>query len=248
LDRIQQKRIKMKKQLSYILGVMLVSFAGYGQSVDSLFSKYIKATGGMELYKSIENYSVHQLGTESNVPYESKLAVAFNEKKVLKTRTVLSRNFLYNLDGTDATLYIPTGGLNRASTYQSQKLSDFEKSKLDIEFSDKFMPLLDYKAKGYKARLVGTKNINKVDLIQVELTKGDITRNYYFNPKTDLIAQEDITYSNGEKVIYQHNTYSKLENGLSYPSESIMTESGKTRKISSELIVNAVPESDYNVN
>jgi hypothetical protein len=237
----------MKKQITYIIGLMLVSLAGFSQNIDSLFSRYINATGGFDVYNKIENYSIHQLGSEGNVPYESKLAVAFDAKKVLKTRTVLSRNFLYNLEGSEAMLYIPTGGLNRASTYQSQKLSEFEKSKLAIELSDKFMPLLDYKAKGYKARLVGTKTINKIVLVQVELTKGDITRNFYFNPKTDLIAQEDITYSNGEKVIYQHTKYTKLENGLSTPSESILTESGKTRKITSELIINSVPESDYNV-
>ncbi|MFT5885573.1 MAG: hypothetical protein ACI9IP_002033 [Arcticibacterium sp.] len=237
----------MKKQITYILGLIVLSLTSFGQNVDSLVAKYITATGGMELYQGIEKYAVHQLGTESNVPYEATLAVAFNEKKVLKTRTVLSRNFLYNLDGTDATLYIPTGGLNRGSTYQSQKLSDFEKSKLSLELVDKFLPILNYKSKGYKARMIGNKVINGVSLIQVEFSKDDIVRNYFFNGKTGLIDQEDITYSNGEKVIYQHSVYVKLKNGLSYPSESIMTELGKTRKIKSELVINDVPESEYTV-
>jgi hypothetical protein len=237
----------MKRQITYILGLLMISSITFAQNVDSLVARYVNATGGEELYKDIEKFSIRQVGNETNVPYESNLAVSFNDKKVLKTRTVLSRNFLYNLNGAEANLYIPTGGLNR-STYQSQKLSDFEKSKLTLELADKFLPILDYKAKGYRAKLIGSKVINKINVMQVEFAKGDITRNYYFDPKTDLIVQEEIVYSNGEKVIYQHTKYSKLDTGLSYASESLMTEAGKTRKISSELTINNVPESDYTVN
>lgn len=235
----------MKKQLFILLGFSLLSASAFAQNIDSLISRYVAATGGVELYQQIEKYSVHQVGNEANVPYESSMAVAFKDNKVLRNRTVLSRSFLYQLDGANANLYVPTGGLNRVSTFQSQKMSDFEKSKLTAELKDKYLPILDYKAKGYRAKLIGNKVIDKMEVVQVEFSRADITRNYYFSPKTNLIVQEDITYSNGEKISYQHSKYDKLESGLMYPSESIMTEAGKTRKISTELKINDVPDDEF---
>ncbi len=237
----------MKKKLLILIQLILISGFAVGQSADTLVARYIQATGGTEVYDNINKYAIHLQGNESNVPYESDLAVSLTAKKVLKTRTVLSRKFLYQLDGTQANLYIPTGGLNRSNSFQSQKLSDFEKSKLDLELKDGLLPFKDYQTKGYKAKVIGPKTVNKESCILVEFSNGDITRNYCFSSKTNLIVQEDLTYANGEKVIFIYTAYAKLDNGLLYPSDADMTEAGKTRKIVIISKINDIPDSEFAV-
>ncbi|AWW00640.1 hypothetical protein [Arcticibacterium luteifluviistationis] len=237
----------MKKQALIILGFITMSFGAFAQTADAIFDNYVKATGGEEVYNSIEAFSIHQAEEDAKVPYESNLAVSVKNNKVLRSRTVLSRNFLYELNGNNANLHVPTGGLNRGNSFQTQKLSDFEKSKLQVELNDKYLPFMNYKAKGYRAKLVGPKNIGGENTMQVELSNSDVTRNYYFSTKTNLIVQEDLTYSNGDKITYKHTAYDKLENGLRYPSESVMTEQGKTRTVKTDIKINNVPEDEFEV-
>lgn len=237
----------MKKQALIILGFLALSFGAFSQTPESIFEDYIKTTGGEELYDNIETFSIHQADDEAKVPYESNLAVSVKNNKVLRSRTVLSRNFLYELNGNNANLHVPTGGLNRGNSFQTQKLSDFEKSKLQVELNDKYLPFMNYKTKGYRAKVVGPKNIGGENTIQVELSNDDVTRNYYFSTKTNLIVQEDLTYSNGDKITYKHTAYDKLENGLRYPSESVMTEQGKTRTVKTDIKINNVPDDEFEV-
>lgn len=237
----------MKKQVLLVLGFVAMSFGAFAQTADTIFENYIKATGGDSVYSNIEEFSVHQTEVEAQVPYESNMAVSVKNKKVLKSRTVMSRNFLYELNGTSANLHIPTGGLNRGNSFQTQKMSDFEKSKLQIELTDKFLPFMNYKDKGYRARVIGSKVINGESTTQVELANSDVTRNYYFSNKTNLILEEDLTYSNGDKVSLKHVQYDKLDGGLRYPSESVLVEQGKTRKIKTDIKINNVPAEEFEV-
>lgn len=231
----------MKKTAVFIL-CLITGFA-FGQTPDSLVSNFVAKTGGMKAYEAITSTSLKQVSDDVKVPYEETLIKSFASKKVMKTRSVVKRNFIYVMTPSKAEVLIPTGGLNRA-TYQRQGLSDFEKSKMEIELNEGLWAFINFAEKGYVAKVLPGETKNEAVL---ELSKLDVLKTFTFDKTTGFVTKEITTYANGEKVISEYSNYMPVKGGISYPKKSIVTEGSKKRVFENTLELNAVSPTAFDI-
>lgn len=238
----------MKKQSIFFSLILLISIPSLAQNVDSLVSRFVASTGSELLYDGIKTFSLKQTSIDTKIPFESTLMVATISKNVMRTKTILSRSFIYKLENNNAQLYIPTGGLNRSTTYQKQNLSDFEKGKLQMELNGGLWEFLDYQSKGYKAAFIGESTVLGKKISQASFKNSDATIVYFFNSTTGLPVKKEITYSNGEKIETDYADFALNSYGIKYPLQTTTKEGEKVTILKNTLEINKLNDTDFSIN
>jgi len=87
-------------------------------TVDSVFLKYYKATGGIALWDSLETYTMKRsYRSGSSADYDAEIFVSMANQAMSKSKIILKRNFIYGVKGTDGWLKIPLGSYDKVTKY-----------------------------------------------------------------------------------------------------------------------------------
>lgn len=219
------------KQFIKALLVVAVTHSGlHAQTAtvtaDSIFNKYYQATGGKALWDSVQTYSIKQAYRAGSAnDYDLDLKGSLPLQALSKTRTIMKRDFIYGVKGTDGWLKIPLGSRDKVTQYQTSDLSEKERENMRRELRDLLAPFDDYAQKGYIATVVGTEQINAKPAYQVELEGKGVKYNLFFDVASGLLVREKVTLPTNEIQTRDHTKYDKSKFGLSYPSETTFVSS-----------------------
>jgi hypothetical protein len=205
----------MKKIIfTYLLTTGLVVVC-QGQLAGEIFEKYFKATGGISLWNNVKSYSINQnFVSNAASDYQMEIKVSIPEMEMLKTKTIMKRNFIYGINSSDAFFKIPLGG----TVYQVKKLSNKEKMKMQREVGDLLAPFYQFEARGYLASYVGMESMGAQTVHHIELANSDTKYHLYFNNSTDLLAKQKLSLPTGEEITEEFTAYSTSAFGIKFPS------------------------------
>jgi putative salt-induced outer membrane protein len=209
----------MKRISVVILLMTLFVINIFGQTVDEVFEAHYKAAGGKELWDGVKAYTIKQ-SYVSNAPsdYDMEVKASIADMSMLKTKTIMKRNFVYGVNPSDAFFRVPMGSRDKAVVYDTKDLSDKEKMNMKREIVDMFAPFYNYQAKGYIATYVGLEVIGAQRLHHIELSGKDIKYDLYFDNITHLLTKQVEKLSTGEEITKEYTTYTTAANGIIYPS------------------------------
>jgi putative salt-induced outer membrane protein len=220
----------MKQFIKALLVVSVFQAGLHAQTAtvtaDSIFNKYYQATGGKALWDSVQTYSIKQAYRAGSAnDYDLDLKGSLPLQALSKTRTIMKRDFIYGVKGTDGWLKIPLGSRDKVTQYQTSDLSEKERENMRRELRDLLAPFDDYAQKGYIATVVGTEQINAKPAYQVELEGKGVKYNLFFDVASGLLVREKVTLPTNEIQTRDHTKYDKSKFGLSYPSETTFVSS-----------------------
>ncbi len=204
---------------------MLVQAGLYAQTsavhVDTIFHNFYRATGGKALWDAVQTYNIKQAyraGTAND--YDLVVQGSLPQQALSKIRTIMKRDFIYGIKGTDGWVKIPIGSRDKVTQFQTSDLSEKERENMRRELSDLLAPFSNYTQKGYIATVVGTEQLNGKPAYQVEMEGKGVKYNLYFDVATGLLVREKLTLPTREVQTRDHIQYAKSTYGISYPSES----------------------------
>ncbi|MEZ4903950.1 MAG: hypothetical protein R2822_20485 [Spirosomataceae bacterium] len=220
----------MKQFRNVLFLTLLGATALYAQqptiSADSIFNKYYQATGGKVLWDSVKTYSIKQTYRSGSAnDYDLDIKGSLPLEALSRTRTIMKRDFIYGIKGTDGWLKIPLGSRDKVTQFQTSDLSDKERDNMRRELRDLLNAFDDYTQKGYIATVVGTELINTKPAYQVELEGKNVKYNLHFDVASGMLVREKMTLPTGEIQTRDHAKYIKSTYGLLYPSESVLVSS-----------------------
>lgn len=208
------------KKITVIIILMTLSVINiFAQTVDEVFDAHYKAAGGKELWDQVKTYTIKQ-SFVSNAPsdFEMEVKASIPEMSMLKTKSIMRRNFIYAVNPTDAFFRIPMGSRDKAFVYDTKDLSDKEKMNMKREITDMFAPFYNYQEKGYIATYVGLEVVGAQRLHHIELSGKDIKYDLYFDNITHLLTKQVEKLSTGEEITKEFTIYTTAANGIIYPS------------------------------
>ena len=232
-----------KKFISATLAFLLAATFSFGQAnmpVDSVFAKYYTATGGEKLWKNVNNYSLKRTySSNSSADYDSQIYVSMPDKAMSKTKSIMKRDFVYGVKGSEGWLKIPIGGSDKATRYQVKDLSQAEQDNMRLEMYDLLASFVNYKDRSLVATYVGVDQVDGAPMHQVELQGKGVKYNLYFDAKTGLLKRQKQTVA-GITTTTDYGDYKKSKYGIMYPATLTETSSKDNAKITitSELAVN----------
>ncbi len=165
-----------------LLGIFIAP--GQAQTVDEIVDKYVAATGGVEKWKSLESLAVvsrsaawsFDLYWKKPNRIRKEVAVSFTEPQGLDIRS---------FDGTTGWRLSPMEGSDKARLMSGAEILEL------LEEGDAFKELIDYKAKGYRAELVGKDSVDGNPAFKLKLTKpSGAVVHIFLDAKTFLEVKE----------------------------------------------------------
>jgi hypothetical protein len=208
------------KRISVIMILMTLSVVNiFAQTVDEVFDAHYKAAGGKELWDGVKTYTMKQ-SYVSNAPsdFDMEVKASIADMSMLKTKTIMKRNFIYGVSPSDAFFRVPMGSRDKAVVYDTKDLSDKEKMNMKREITDMFAPFYNYQAKGYIATYVGLEVVGAQRLHHIQLSGKDVKYDLYFDNVTNLLTKQVEKLSTGEEITKEYTTYTTAANGIIYPS------------------------------
>jgi hypothetical protein len=208
------------KKISLIMMLMTLSVINiFAQTVDEVFDAHYAAAGGKELWDGVKTYTIKQ-SYVSNAPsdFDMEVKASITDMSMLKTKTIMKRNFIYAVNPSDAFFRVPMGSRDKAVVYDTKDLSEKEKMNMKREITDMFAPFYNYQAKGYIATYVGLEVVGAQRLHHVELSGKDVKYDLYFDNVTHLLTKQVEKLSTGEEITKEYTTYTTAANGIIYPS------------------------------
>ena len=165
----------------FILGLVYMQLL-QAKPVDEIINKYVEARGGKEKLGSIN--SIYMEGFREMMG--TKVAI-----KVTKVQGKLYRNDFEFRDSRGYTIVTPTMGW-AFIPMQSQKVEQIDEERLKSMQTDLDIagPLINYIAKGNKARLVGKEDVDGREVYKIKLTLStDKEIIYLIDAETNLLLQ-----------------------------------------------------------
>ena len=166
--------------------VAVVVVPASAQNVDEIIAKSFAAMGGIDKLKAVLSVRMSGKmlvgpGMEAPVVIETKRPKSLRVDIFLEGMTIVQA-----FDGTTGWIVNPMSGRNTAEALPS------EMTKMVEEQADMDGALMDYKAKGHTAELMGKETVEGSECYKIKLTEknGDITW-YYFDTETFLGAKQE---------------------------------------------------------
>jgi hypothetical protein len=236
----------MKKRSIIVILMTLSVINTFAQSVDEIFDAHYKATGGKELWDGVKTYTIKQ-NFVSNSPsdFDMEVKASIIDMSMLKTKTIMKRNFIYAVNPFDAFFRIPMGSRDKAIVYNTKDLSEKEKVNMKREITDMFAPYYNYQAKQYIATYVGLELTGSQIFHHVQLSGRDVKYDLYFDNRTNLLTKQVEKLVTGEEITKEYMTYTTAEYGITYPSFGTYYSSIDKRnvKLTTNIVFNPAFES-----
>jgi outer membrane lipoprotein-sorting protein len=172
---------------------LFAAAAARAQTADEVVARNIEAKGGADKWRALT--SVQLTGRMSLKGMEVPLTIYSKRPNLMRRETTIKdMRLVQAFDGTTA------WGINPATNApQALPSAAADMMKLAAEFEG---PLIDYKAKGHAAELVGAEKVNGADVHHLKLTlKNGQVQHYYLDAKTGLEARmtQEVDTGDGKK-------------------------------------------------
>lgn len=209
----------------FILGIVLMQYI-QAQSVDDIINKYLKARGGKDKLDAIR--SIYMEGQREMMGSKLPVKVTIVRDKLSRTDFELDGNKGYTIVTPEKGLSFIPGRSQKEEVINIDQLSDMQ---LQLDIAG---PLVDYAAKGNKAKLQEKDMINGREAYKIKLTLRDGREIFYFiDTETNLLVQSRQTNITAEgfapqEIITNYNDYTSFDGIMfpriiSNPSEGIMS-------------------------
>lgn len=191
----------------------------FAQTVDEVFDAHYAAAGGKERWDDVKTYTIKQ-NFVSNAPsdFDMEVKASVVDMAMLKTKTIMKRNFIYGVNASDGFFRVPMGSRDKAVVYETKDLSEKERTNMKREIRDMFAPFYNYQTKGYIGTYVGLEVLGAQRLHHIELSGKDVRYDLYFDNITHLLTKQVEKLSTGEEITKEYTTYTTAANGIIYPS------------------------------
>jgi outer membrane lipoprotein-sorting protein len=203
----------LRKVLTVAAVAVLLPLAAGAQTVDEIIAKNIEAHGGLERLRSVK--SIRETAVFSAGSFKAKVVQEGKRpEKVREEFIIQGMAQVRAYDGKSGWQIDPFGGRRDPEALSSDDTKDL------VVDADIDGPLVDYKAKGYQAELLGHDSVEGTDCYKIKLTlkNGDV-RIYYLDTDSYLeLKVETQTMIRGamrEGEIY-YGDYDKVD-GIYYP-------------------------------
>lgn len=176
----------MRKVIAALAVGLAFAVPAAAQTVDEIIAKNIAAKGGMEKLKAVK--TVRMTGRMTIGPgIEAPVVMELQRPNTMRMDiTVQGMTLSQGFDGAKAWILNPLQG-----SKVPQEMSAEEKSMVE-EQADIDGPLMDYKAKGHKAELLGKEKVEGSDTYKLKLTlKNGVIRTFYIDAEHFLEIKEE---------------------------------------------------------
>lgn len=176
----------MRKVIAALAVGLALAVPAAAQTVDEIIAKNIAAKGGMDKLKAVK--TVRMTGRMTIGPgIEAPVVMELQRPNTMRMDlTVQGMTLSQGFDGTKAWILNPLQGSKVA-----QEMSAEEKSMVE-EQADIDGPLMDYKAKGHKAELLGKEKVEGSDAYKLKVTlKNGVIRTFYIDAEHFLEIKEE---------------------------------------------------------
>ncbi len=208
-----------------ILIAILLASKAFAQTPEEIFDKYITATGGKELWDGIKTYNIKQtFRANASTDYDMEVAANMENQQISKIKTILKRDFIYTVKGTDAWLKIPMGPRDKATKFDVKDLSEKEKTAMQNELSEFLVPFLNADKRSCKVTANGTEKDGDKTLNKIIITCKSANYELWFDNESGLIEKEKVTIDK-EIITIDIQKYAKSTYGISFPSEATQVSS-----------------------
>jgi len=202
------------KIISLFLAACFTFSVSFAQSADDIINKHINAIGGKENLKKVKSYV--RKGAISIEGADIQVVISVQQDVGYRLDMTLMEQSIYEIvTPSEGWMYNPFQGATTAEAMTEEKLLESQ-SKLDAQYE-----LLDYKAKGHTAILLGKEDVDGVDCFKLEFIKmGESPEVIFIHPSTYYIVQKIKTaVINGEEneVVTKFSDFKKHSSGIVYP-------------------------------
>jgi outer membrane lipoprotein-sorting protein len=152
----------LKKSVLALCATLVVAASAFGQNVDELIDKNIKAHGGVEKMKSFKSMRLTgKMNMGIEVPFTMTKA---RPENVRLDFTVQGMTGTQAYDGSTGWAVMPFMGKTEPEKMSDDMLKEF---KDDADFDG---PLVDYKAKGNKVEYIGREDVQGTQAYKLKVT------------------------------------------------------------------------------
>lgn len=177
----------MSKKLLLSLCAVLLTVSAFGQTVDELLEKNLKAEGGKEKLQSIQ--SMRLTGKMKMGPMEAPITIVKARPSEMRLDfTIQGMTGTSAYDGTTGWNLMPFMGNKDPQKMTEEQLKDM---RVEADFDG---PTFDYKAKGNKVEYVGKVDTEGTPAYKLHVTtKEGKESNVYLDAETYLVIRTEAT-------------------------------------------------------
>lgn len=180
-----------------LLAGLATAAAAHAQTADEIVAKNLAAKGGLEKWKAVT--SLKMTGTMAIQGKELPLTIYSKRPNLMRHEMSLQEfRVVQAFDGTTAWAVNPMMG---AATPQKLPAEAADMIRTSAEFDG---ALVDYKAKGYTAEVVGSEALGGTPVHHLKLTmKSGQVQHYYLDAKTGLEVRvtQEVDMGAGKKQV-----------------------------------------------
>jgi outer membrane lipoprotein-sorting protein len=207
--------MKTFKLFSLFIAAAFSIGAAKAQTADEIISKHVEAIGGAENWKKVN--SMVQTGSVSFQGMDiSVVATIVHNKGMRRDISLMGMNGYEIVTPTEGWRYMPFGGGQTAA--EPITPDELKESQDDLDAQGN---LVDFKAKGHSAELLGKEDVDGTECYKIKLTqKGGKVTTYFIDPQTYYAVKALTTIkANGQEaeVTYGYSNYQKLPEGIIVP-------------------------------
>lgn len=176
----------MQRKIFSLIIVLLISVAGYAQTVDEVINKHIEALGGAEKLKTLKSLYLEGVAVMQNG----------NEiiSKIYKVQDKLVRREIEFGMGSVTMIVTDKEGWSSnprtGGAFEPLPKEAVEAQQIELDLAG---PLVDYAAKGHKVELVGKETIGTTEAYKIKLTpKTGREINYFIDTKDYYIIRQTV--------------------------------------------------------
>jgi len=201
---------------SFSLLAVMAFTADDKHSADEIINDYVNAMGGVQKLASITNiYMEGEININGGKRQTRKWVV---NNKGVRTEFTFSGITSYTIVRQDSGwTYSPNRGRKKPEPMTATSVAS-NRPNLDIEG-----PLVNYKAKGYKVKYVGTDEIEGTEAYKIEEQINDsLTKTFYVDPDSHFIMRVRTKSSMAGRVnisATDYSNYTKTADGYIFPME-----------------------------
>lgn len=191
----------------------LVSISSYGQTVDEIVDKHVAAMGGIDKINAVKTLVTERSLAVQGMEIPTKTIIVVG-KAMRSESTVMGNSMVQVIDGNTGWMIRPTmmGGTGEPEDMPADQIKQ-QKSQMDP-----FGGLVDYKAKGNTAELVGKEKVDKKDVYHIKLTtKEGQTIDEFIDANTYLITKVKASM-NGQEGEIDFADYKEVD-GVKFANE-----------------------------
>jgi len=212
-----------------LLAITPAAPATASPTADEIIARYVSARGGLTKIRSIQ--TLRQIGQATTGAGRHGL-VTRELKRPDRVRfefTVQGVTAVFASDGKRGWKVAPFEGDTSVQPLSDEVVADA------VEQADIEGPLVDYKAKGHKADLVGHENVGDRDAYKIKLTlKNGTVRYEFIDVKTLYLLRSDTTRQTSKGPVELQTTFAdyRKTSGMLFPHHVEVQAVGRPQRLS----------------